>query len=75
MIELSRDAAAMVGDHAQVCIVPDANHLFSEPGALQQVAELAIGWFYLHMAPAAAAQLPQERSAAAGGRKACPGTT
>jgi hypothetical protein len=26
-------------------IVPGATHLFSEPGALEEVANLAAGWF------------------------------
>jgi putative phosphoribosyl transferase len=26
-------------------IVPGATHLFEEPGALEQVAQLAINWF------------------------------
>ncbi len=31
-------------------IVPGATHLFEEPGALEQVAELAAAWFESHMA-------------------------
>jgi putative phosphoribosyl transferase len=31
-------------------IVPGATHLFEEPGALQQVADLAREWFTDHMA-------------------------
>jgi putative phosphoribosyl transferase len=38
-------------------IVPGAGHLFEEPGALEQVAELAEAWF-LEYLPAAASGLP-----------------
>jgi dienelactone hydrolase len=30
---------------AQLTVVPGATHLFEEPGALEQVARLAVGWF------------------------------
>jgi putative phosphoribosyl transferase len=30
-------------------IVPDATHLFEEPGALEQVAKLASEWFLRHI--------------------------
>jgi hypothetical protein len=29
----------------ELVVVPDATHLFEEPGALEQVAELAARWF------------------------------
>jgi hypothetical protein len=32
-------------------IVPSATHLFEEPGALEEVARLARGWFERHLAP------------------------
>lgn len=30
-------------------VIPGAGHLFSEPGTLEQVAELAAGWFVRHL--------------------------
>jgi len=30
-------------------IIPDATHLFEEPGALEQVAKLASDWFVGHI--------------------------
>jgi putative phosphoribosyl transferase len=30
-------------------IVPDATHLFEEPGALEEVARLAAAWFLRHL--------------------------
>ncbi|MFN8481819.1 MAG: dienelactone hydrolase family protein [Anaerolineae bacterium] len=35
-------------------IVPEATHLFEEPGALEQVARLARAWFTDHLAPGGA---------------------
>jgi len=29
----------------EIKIVPDASHLFEEPGTLERVAELAAAWF------------------------------
>lgn len=34
--------------------MPGATHLFEEPGALEQVAQLAGDWFLRHLRPAAA---------------------
>ena len=36
-------------------IVAGATHLFEEPGALEQVAQLARDWFLRHLVPASAA--------------------
>jgi putative phosphoribosyl transferase len=35
----------------QLEIVPGATHLFEEPGALEQVANLAAVWFQTHLGP------------------------
>lgn len=55
VIELNEQAYARLKGVKAIEIVPDATHLFEEPGALEAVAELARGWFqrYLHEAPAA----------------------
>lgn len=37
----------------KLTIVPGARHLFEEPGALSQVAHLALNWFSHHLTPAA----------------------
>ena len=36
---------------SQVRVVPGAGHLFEEPGALDQVTELASGWFRQYLGP------------------------
>ena len=35
--------------HVRLEIVPGATHLFEEPGALEQVGELARAWFVEHL--------------------------
>jgi alpha-beta hydrolase superfamily lysophospholipase len=39
----------LAADRKELVVVPGATHLFEEPGALDQVAELAAGWFSLHL--------------------------
>lgn len=50
VIELNRQAASQIGaaEH-QLVIVPDATHLFEEPGTLEEVAFLAADWFERHL--------------------------
>lgn len=47
VLELNRQAAESMTAAAEVKVevVPGASHLFSEPGALEQVADLAAQWF------------------------------
>ncbi|WP_211588726.1 dienelactone hydrolase family protein [Allorhizocola rhizosphaerae] len=56
VIQLNEAAAQIMGGWAKLVIVPGATHLFPEPGALEQVAELARDWFDRHMSPAGAAR-------------------
>lgn len=51
VIEMNRTAYAALNCEKQMEIVPDATHLFQEPGTLEAVAELAKDWFALHLAP------------------------
>jgi dienelactone hydrolase len=49
VLELNRRAlAAMHGNH-RLHVVPGATHLFEEPGALDEVADLAAAWFNAHL--------------------------
>jgi pimeloyl-ACP methyl ester carboxylesterase len=50
VIELNRQAQAQLAGESRLEIVPGASHLFEEPGALEQVAALAGGWFLRHLA-------------------------
>ena len=45
VLELNRQARALLRCPSELEIVPGATHLFEEPGALERVAELALGWF------------------------------
>lgn len=49
VIQLNRDAQLQMGCITQLSIVPGASHLFSEPGALEQVADLARKWFVRYL--------------------------
>jgi putative phosphoribosyl transferase len=52
VLQANREAAArMIAPH-EISVVPNATHLFEEPGALDEVARLAGSWFLDHFAPA-----------------------
>lgn len=48
VIEMNREAFARMTCSKELRLVPGATHLFEEPGALGQVAQMAAGWFELH---------------------------
>jgi len=50
VIELNQEAMQQLRCEKQLQIVPRATHLFEEPGALEQVADLARQWFQTHLA-------------------------
>jgi dienelactone hydrolase len=45
VLELNRAAMERMTTHVQLEVVPEATHLFEEPGALDEVARLAAAWF------------------------------
>jgi putative phosphoribosyl transferase len=49
VLELNDEAAAVMRCPTELAVVPHAGHLFEEPGALEQVAQLAIVWFEHHL--------------------------
>jgi dienelactone hydrolase len=49
VIELNRAALTHLRAEKQLAIIPGATHLFAEPGALEQVADLAGRWFARHL--------------------------
>jgi dienelactone hydrolase len=49
VIELNEMARDRMRCKVKLEIIPGATHLFEEPGALEQVAKLAIDWFLLHL--------------------------
>lgn len=48
VLELNREALAVLPCEKNIEIVPHATHLFEEPGALEEVARLAREWFLAH---------------------------
>jgi putative phosphoribosyl transferase len=49
---LNRDAVTYLKGERELVIIPGATHLFEEPGALANVADLAVDWFERHLAHA-----------------------
>jgi putative phosphoribosyl transferase len=49
VLDLNRRAVRRLAGEAGLAIVPDATHLFEEPGTLEQVAELARDWFVRYL--------------------------
>lgn len=49
VIELNEQAHEMLTCTKRLAIVPEATHLFEEPGALEHVATLAREWFVEHL--------------------------
>ncbi len=49
VIELNEQAQALLRCPNRLVIVPEATHLFEEPGALEQVADHAAAWFAQHL--------------------------
>ncbi|MBI5105466.1 MAG: dienelactone hydrolase family protein [Solirubrobacterales bacterium] len=49
VLDLNREALEQLTCPAELAVVPGATHLFEEPGTLDDVARLAIGWFTRHL--------------------------
>lgn len=45
VIDMNREAMAKLKSENKLEIIPKATHLFPEPGALEEVARLALDWF------------------------------
>ncbi|HKY32452.1 MAG TPA: dienelactone hydrolase family protein [Candidatus Polarisedimenticolia bacterium] len=50
VLRLNEAAVESLRCPKQLSVVPGATHLFDEPGALEEVARLAIGWFVRRLA-------------------------
>jgi dienelactone hydrolase len=53
VLALNRKAYARLGGEKRLAVVPGATHLFEEPGALEDAADLAAAWFAEHLVGAA----------------------
>lgn len=49
VVRLNREALEEMRCEKGLSIVPGATHLFEEPGALEQVSQLALSWFSRHL--------------------------
>ena len=49
VLRLNEEALARLQCTKKLAVVPGATHLFEEPGTLEQVSELAAGWFGRHL--------------------------
>jgi putative phosphoribosyl transferase len=49
VVALNQRALAALECSKRLTLIPRATHLFSEPGALESVAELARDWFLIHL--------------------------
>jgi putative phosphoribosyl transferase len=54
VLDLNRQAKDLMPGDVEIAVVPGAGHLFEEPGALDQVADLAGDWFRRHLVGSAA---------------------
>ncbi len=52
VIELNEQALALLTSEKRLEIIPEATHLFEEPGTLDQVVDLAGRWFQTHLGSA-----------------------
>ena len=51
VLELNRRSLQQLAGPKDLMVVEGATHLFQEPGALEEVAELASAWFVEHLGP------------------------
>ena len=51
VLRMNRDALQSIRAPKELAIVPEATHLFEEPGTLEEVARLAANWFTHHLGP------------------------
>ena len=49
VLALNRQALAELDCEKQLAVIPDATHLFEEPGTLEEAARLAAEWFARHL--------------------------
>jgi len=58
VLDLNRQAREQLACENELAIIPGATHLFEEPEALEQVAELETDWFTSHLVTQAAGTVP-----------------
>lgn len=63
VIDMNREAQAQLRIESRLEVIPNASHLFEEPGALEQVARRAAAWFEGHFPAPSPREKPLERHA------------
>lgn len=63
VIDLNHQAYARLTGEKRLDVIAGATHLFEEPGALEQVGQLAGEWFRLYLGSPAGQSLPSMDSA------------
>ena len=63
VLALNRSAMARMAGPVQLAVVPGATHLFEEPGALDEVADLATEWFVQHFTAGSSREAAQRQRA------------
>ena len=58
VLDLNRQTFAKLTCEKLLKVVPNASHLFEEPGALEAVTEMAGGWFQHYLSPSAPVHAP-----------------
>jgi putative phosphoribosyl transferase len=58
VLDLNRQARQQLTCENELAVIASATRLFEEPGELEQVAELAAGWFTSHLVAQAAGTVP-----------------
>ncbi len=51
VLRLNKQAFARLRCPKELAVIPQATHLFEEPGTLEEVARLATDWFHRHLDP------------------------
>ena len=59
VMELNEEALELLDCQKRLSVMPNATHLFEEPGALEEVARLAGDWFCEHLGHAHGSRLPR----------------
>jgi putative phosphoribosyl transferase len=61
VLELNRQAFELLNCPRQLDIIEGASHLFPEPGALEEVARLAVEWFLRYLTGSHSRKAPSEK--------------
>ena len=58
VLKLNEDASSRMSCEKRLIVIPDAGHLFEEPGTLDHVLAVTGAWFLKHLSPSETVSLP-----------------